>query len=541
MSLLNLNNFFNLITGRGREAKSVKDTDVLALGRQDFRSSNGYQSVGLRAKALKEYITKDVKTGGLNEVSIKLSEHPVEQVTAYYDSTDEEKWNDFYTLFPSPFQVVPLFRLSNGNLAQCYYPQIMMPDGTYLFEVYDSEGEHNPATSNNGYWVAMKEINGRLEPVGELPMSDVFWDYWYDQVYMDHENNRVYLFGYQSLFRGDRVPNHGRVVLEYSDANGLTLVSEDVLDFGGITVSQHFQNELGYTVPGTQNMLQRYPEYEATNTWYGMRDGAMKGIHWVVPGGAYDQNKVIGFNVFTGQVVSIDIATDPDFLAITNFEGILNWQDYHANSELGFVVQYGDDGLVDNVSNAGLTAFWSKWKTDPTKLCWLRYRKHDGRFSETGGLFTGAYTYQFHGKNLTLVEIIPDRTPENGQVAKLTRINLDSDGSQPIVRFKALPKSLQPELFSGWSGAFGLMTLYLFPNSVIFGHWFDTRAEGHYGENILMVWEDSKDDFQVIHSSGFYISHCVDGNLIAKDTVNFTNRNAMAYTVLRESFNNIKF
>lgn len=72
MSLLNLNNFFNLITGRGREAKSVKDTDVLPLGRMDDRASNGYKPLGIRAKVLKDYLGSGAKgenTWNINKVA----------------------------------------------------------------------------------------------------------------------------------------------------------------------------------------------------------------------------------------------------------------------------------------------------------------------------------------------------------------------------------------------------------------------------------------------------------------------------------------
>lgn len=60
MSLLNINNIFNLITGRGRETKSAKDSDVLIIGRTNSRSAKGFTPSGIRFKDLADSILKKV-------------------------------------------------------------------------------------------------------------------------------------------------------------------------------------------------------------------------------------------------------------------------------------------------------------------------------------------------------------------------------------------------------------------------------------------------------------------------------------------------
>jgi hypothetical protein len=99
MSLLNLNNIFNLITGRGRETKSVKDTDVIIVGRPNDKASKGFIPVGMRFKDLKDAILKGISSGG-GEVVLNAPEYIayVDQSGApFADPTAVELKNDFFS------------------------------------------------------------------------------------------------------------------------------------------------------------------------------------------------------------------------------------------------------------------------------------------------------------------------------------------------------------------------------------------------------------------------------------------------------------
>jgi hypothetical protein len=111
MSLKNLNNWFNLITGRGREAKGLKDNDVVAIGRPNSKSFNGFNSVGIRAKHLKDYLKNSGNGGGVSTfealtdttsyagnalklLRINALENAVEATDSLYENVFEFTLND---------------------------------------------------------------------------------------------------------------------------------------------------------------------------------------------------------------------------------------------------------------------------------------------------------------------------------------------------------------------------------------------------------------------------------------------------------------
>ncbi|NIP30406.1 MAG: hypothetical protein GTN59_07550 [Candidatus Dadabacteria bacterium] len=95
MSIFNLNNWFNFLTKR--RVKKAKDTDILALGRQNDKSFNGWSPLGITVKDLKdEFGSTDnnnqtleiagegdelaLKNGSVGGVPIPDSVIPMEQI-----------------------------------------------------------------------------------------------------------------------------------------------------------------------------------------------------------------------------------------------------------------------------------------------------------------------------------------------------------------------------------------------------------------------------------------------------------------------------
>jgi hypothetical protein len=84
----------------------------------------------------------------------------------------------------------PLLILNNGNIATIEYNQSVLPYGIFIFECYDTE----TIEDINGYWVAFKQNANDpelLEKVGEVQMTQQFWDNWYDWTVKDSGDNTV--------------------------------------------------------------------------------------------------------------------------------------------------------------------------------------------------------------------------------------------------------------------------------------------------------------------------------------------------------------
>jgi len=56
MSIPNINNFFNFLTPKNKRVKMLKEDDIIAFGRRDFRSFNNYQTLGITYADLKNLL-----------------------------------------------------------------------------------------------------------------------------------------------------------------------------------------------------------------------------------------------------------------------------------------------------------------------------------------------------------------------------------------------------------------------------------------------------------------------------------------------------
>jgi hypothetical protein len=59
MSLLNLNNWFNFFT-KNKRAKTLENTDIIAFGRKNKKSFNGYTPLAIEATDLIQQVKASV-------------------------------------------------------------------------------------------------------------------------------------------------------------------------------------------------------------------------------------------------------------------------------------------------------------------------------------------------------------------------------------------------------------------------------------------------------------------------------------------------
>jgi hypothetical protein len=474
--------------------------------------------------------------GSTPAASLRLRQHPTKQNVIFWrtpESTLQEQHFKGLSNYGPPY-----IKLDNGNLALMYYVMFIMPDGTLIFEAYDDEEDSaDPVYGINGYWVAMKEVEGELVKVSELPMTRIMWDWWFDWTVPNYDDNTISLVRAGTVFNSTRTPDYSRIVISYSDLAGLTLVSEVYTQLpdtvGELMLHYHGTPNVSY------NTTRAEPEYMADNSYFQMATGTNAGFVWFGKFG--DTTKLVGFNVLTDEIRSFDLSTSPEFAGITNLTGnpLLSPNNFWSLGETGLTYQIGDGGIVDNHTANGLTGIWSPFTPDTTKMTWLRTRWGEGlnsTYVHTEGVFQNQFRNLWTGGGYFIdIQIMNDGRTENGQVAKLTRhkIGVDND---PEISYLILPKTFEGTFSEFWAGAFRLAA---FPtnNGGIFAKWYNYRGSGQAGEYVLLYWSDAKAKAEILHSSQVYPSHFVGSDIIGKDIISLSFRNSMSYPVLIETFN----
>lgn len=534
----NINNWFNFFTPKNKRAKTLEDNDIIAFGRKDERSFNNYQPLGIVAKDFKDYISKGIPTGGgdIEDLEIKLRTHPVSQEQQYYKVTEDvakEYWQKGANMLFTAN--VPHIKLDNGHLAAMYYVQFIMPDGTLVFEAYDIEEDHNPETGNNGYWIAMKDVDGVLTKVSQLEMTDVFWDYWYDWT-LKMDDNQVALIWSGSIFNNTRALQSSKVVIKYSDAGGLEVVESVFSNYHGRTVGSVLAQF--YEIGGSYTTQRAEPEYTSDNSYYGMINGEDTG--WVFFSRQGDYRNIAGFNLLTFQVQKFEIGIDTP--NPTNILGPLFSQDYFSLGK-GLTLLVANPGDLDNYTDAALTGLWvtkgetvtwlrSRW---PAYL-YLQYNHYEAAidFNTRYGFSSDGYFYDAQVHN--------DGRVDNGQIMRIYRHKLGVDET-PELSIVMLPSFHTPSTFGSldaWTGGF-LLVAFPTDNGMAFVPWYDYRSDASLGHLTMVVWTNGMTEGKVIQSSSSYPSEFTGDAIISKDIINLAARMNLLYPVLKETYKDFKF
>jgi hypothetical protein len=277
-----------------------------------------------------------------------------------------------------------LTQLENGNLALVYYNQSVLESGIFIYEAYDLQTEDEVY----GYWIAFKQDPNneeRLIKVGELQMTEQFWNNWYNYTAKDSGPNAV-KFVTTSFNPQPNIPVESYITkLTWT---GSELVAEDIyFDFGGETFESLYTSLTDITLVGDFSFNTRFPEWILDDDYYGMAMGAEAG--WLFYRVANDGSWItVGFNLLTGETKWVDPI--PMILTLTNFDPFdpdkISIEDW-VNHPGGLVYSFSDSKLVNNGdNNDGVTAIWSPYWQSNTECIYLGIRAQGSSLLIFGGL-----------------------------------------------------------------------------------------------------------------------------------------------------------
>lgn len=302
----------------------------------------------------------------------------------------------------------PAIKLNNGNVALVYYCQTVLKDGTYIYEVYDT------VTANpiNGYWVAFRQdaLNPNLlNKVAELQMTTQFWNNWYDYTVKNGADNEVQLVVITTANSDGTTLEGWITTLSY--ANGVLTAVDSNPNFGE-TVLSLYNSLTGFGLaPGTAMWNYWTPEYNLDDDYYGMALGSDFGWVYYQNGNGLTPTETltyVGFNIFTNETRVLD--TLSELVNLTNYDynsyptiekNIKSGNWVHPN---GFLFVLCDNNSLNNGNNNnGVTALWSPYWTDNTRVIYLNDRvlsssspSAPGTYIYTGGNWFGGSNYNWY-------------------------------------------------------------------------------------------------------------------------------------------------
>jgi hypothetical protein len=368
-------NFIYWIRQR-RVLKTLPKNSLIPVGVKDPRRDDRYLTCAIKASDLGlgegGSTTGEYRMSQFADTIVSRTDFDESIVGQYFDATEGKG-----RLFGSGIFV----ELENGNLAIVSYCQSVLESGILIYEAYDVLGDSRLELT--GYWIAYKQDpndSERLIKVGELQMTQQFWNNWYNYTAKDSGPNAV------KFVSTDFNPSVGNSVESYITKltwTGSALVAEDIyFDFGGETFQSLYSSLTGITVfDDTPNFQLYSTEYILDDDYYGMAMGAEAGWcfyrNTVMTITAEEQWITAGYNILTGETKWVDPI--PVIATLTNFDPLdpdkIVIQDW-INHPGGLVYSFSDDKVVDNGdNNDGVTAIWSPYWESNTECIYLGIRK----------------------------------------------------------------------------------------------------------------------------------------------------------------------
>lgn len=397
----NINNFAAIIAGR-RVRKQLTDLDLIPIGARDENYDGNYKDSAITIADFKE----QVGTGGGSTTGEYRMSQFADTIVPKTDF-DESIVGKFFDVTGGKARVFGsgiFVELENGNLALVSYNQSVLESGILIYEAYDVQTEDNLY----GYWIAYKQDpfnKERLIKIGELQMTQQFWDNWYDYTAKDSGPNAV------KFVSSSFDPSVGNSVESYISKltwTGSELVAEDIyFDFDGETFQSLYSTLTGITVFDEVPVFDlRSTEWILDDDYYGMAMGAEKGWcfyrNTVVTITSEEQWITVGYNILTGETKWVD--PTPMILALTNFDltGPLKIAEW-VNHPGGLVYSFSDGKVADNGdNNDGVTAIWSPYWESNTECIYLGIRRQSGFLPiDATRMLTGGALYP---------QILPDGT-----------------------------------------------------------------------------------------------------------------------------------
>jgi hypothetical protein len=463
------------------------DTDTT---NQVIINTNG-ESILLQVVSETQWLAKESTGGGSGITELKLATLPSSS-TVINTLPDPQILGEVYDSGNSGGGN-PFIKLANGNLAEVSYCQSLLKDGTFIYEVYDTQ----TLDPENGYWVAFRPSptnTNLLVKVAELKMTTQFWNNWYNYTVKDGADNEVKFVEINTPF-GDAQTIEGWITtLTYS--NGVLTAVDSNPNFGGATVLSLYNSLTGLGILGGF-WNYKNPEFILDDDYYGMGVGQNFGwMYFRDTTTPLDSWKIVGFNVLTGQTTYID-ALAYGIANITNFD----WASLGANPEQAFGYWFShsrgltfvmaDGNITDNGTNFnGVSAFWSPNWTDNEKCIYADVRNPSDSSYCVLGNFVG-FTFSpsnWYWDNNNFYIVLSNSSP-NAQSMFLANINIETQQ----IKYYKLPNNILD-----FSAVFGFNT-NANNDSMMFFFYFSSQIFGQYVYYIM-----SNNEPLILQSNNIY-------------------------------------
>jgi hypothetical protein len=388
-------NFIYWIRNR-RVVTTAPDDALIPIGIPDERRDDKYLTCAIKVS--------DLGTGGGGSTTgqYRLSQFPDTIIPKTdFDPSSVGKAFDLGIGF---IGTEYMFELENGTLVEASYCQSILESGIYIYECYEILDPMVIIDISivTGWWVAFKQDPAnpeKLIKVGELKMTQQFWDNWYDYTAKDSGPNVVKFI---TPTRPDSSSANLESYITKLTWTGSALVAEDIFfDFNGATALSLYNSLTGYILSGDIVWATRVPEYILDDDYYGLAMGTEAGWFWyrdrVGLSGPGSDWFLVGYNILTGETKAINIV--PLLPSITNFikdPSILYSscpQDW-INHPNGITVTLNDGKIADNGDNLnGIPALWSPyWENNSLCLHVIIRDQISGVYINTSsGLFRDYY------------------------------------------------------------------------------------------------------------------------------------------------------
>jgi hypothetical protein len=381
-------NFIHWLRER-RVVTSAPADSLLAIGVPDPRRDDKYLTCAIKASDL-----------GLGEGGSTTGEYRMSQFAdtiiprTDFDESIVGKFFDVTGGKARFFGSGVFVELENGNLAFVYYNQTVLESGILIYEAYEilPPNAEVPVSYIDGYWIAYKQDpfnKERLIKIGELQMTQQFWNNWYNYTAKDSGPNAV---KFVSTDFNLSVSNSVESYITKLTWTGSELVAEDIyFDFDGETFQSLYSTLTGITVFDDVPAFElRITEYILDDDYYGMAMGAEKGWCFYRNANAVGTEEpwiTVGYNILTGETKWVNPI--PIIITLNNLDlldpGKFVMRDW-VNHPGGLVYSFSDDKVVDNGdNNDGVTAIWSPYWESNTECIYLGIREQSG-FSPTDAI-----------------------------------------------------------------------------------------------------------------------------------------------------------
>jgi hypothetical protein len=387
-------------------------------------------------------IDKECIDGVENDFDFKMRIQPSStDVRAYV--TPEEVINDVQDnalLFAPPF-----VRLSNGNVGSVVRCETQMGNGIFIYTIFDIETVDPIA----GVWVAMKKSEtdpSKLEIVGELTMTNQYWNYGYIYIVNDPATpDSVKFIGNSVPFSQGAVLESAITTLTYS--NGVLTATDEFFDYGGETAISLFNSLTG--LPAV-NISPNYAEplYSGDSDYNSMMLGKDAGwvLYWDTSGlnyslGASAFTWVIGYNIITGATKAFQPILD--LANVVNFNPVdIEQSVFDAYSHPNGMLMFLDDqqSVTNGSSLEGVTSVWSSEWNNNTRCVYLNSRGLDYSYANTNGQYADVWGIPVFNAPISAEYIYAYNSDPNNPInLMIWRWKLDSVNLLNEYEFMVLP------------------------------------------------------------------------------------------------------